>query len=93
MTAMGIALSVSLALVATALGGALRPREWSWKHKPARLAMVAQGLLGLVLVAGMLWDDHSEIWSLSLAGWMLGSIAGSIVSFIRARQQPSEVDG
>lgn len=88
MTVLDIAFAVSLGLVATALVGAFHPREWSWRHRPARLPLAAHATLTFTLVAEALWADATETANVPLAAWLFGTIIGSIVGYKRSRDRP-----
>lgn len=93
MTMLFVALSVGLALVALALVNAFGPGGYAWSNRSARLAMVTQTFLGMVLVAGALAESDNTMWFIALAGWGGGSAMGVVISAFRARVQRAPASG
>ena len=91
MTTFSISLAVALGVVAIALQSAFPPRELTWRHAPARLMIVAQGVMTFVLIAGLLGSPDTEFVGWLFVGWMLGSAIGWPVAAWRWRT-PGHVD-
>ncbi|MCR6712521.1 MAG: hypothetical protein NVV57_07430 [Demequina sp.] len=46
--------------------------------------MAAQGVMTLVLVAGLLWSAETEFAALLMAGWLGGLVIGFLIAALRS---------
>ena len=84
-TTFGIALGLALCLVSVTFQNLFGPRDFRWRYAPARKVLVTQTVLGLVLVAGLLWGAETEFAATLLAGWIGGAVVGIAIAALRAR--------
>lgn len=84
MTIFGIALSLALCLISATLQNILPLRGFVWRQEHGRPIMAAQGVMTLVLVAGLLWSAETEFAALLMAGWLGGLVIGFLIAALRS---------
>ncbi|TQL64116.1 hypothetical protein FB461_0603 [Rarobacter faecitabidus] len=85
MTTYGIALALGLCLASITLHNIYSPGDLIWRNSRARLILVSQGVLGLVLTAGLLWNPDTEFAAMLFSGWFGGHAIGLGIALWRSR--------
>ena len=78
-----IALGIGLCLAAVVIADRIPSRGFAWSHRDARLPLVAQSGMLLVLMFGLFLGDDGRQSMLLFAGWMVGTVVGGLMSLFR----------